>query len=99
MNKLNQKELTNLIDNLKYGSGNVINKNDRYTLVKPKNTWDTNYSLYDEVNGCVYYIDRDDVYHTEEELNEYGGIMYRDLISLNIDEIIEVSWKTEKVSI
>ncbi|MBM7598133.1 hypothetical protein JOC34_000490 [Virgibacillus halotolerans] len=91
-----QSQLTNLVDSLKYGHGNIISKNENYAITKPLNTWDTNYRLYDKKEGLTYLIDCEDVQENEEHLNEYGGILFQSLINLEIEEIKSISWKTEK---
>jgi hypothetical protein len=51
-----------------------------YILTGIKNTWDTNYHLYDSNNDIEYLIDCDDM---ENELLELG----------NIEELKELAWK------
>lgn len=89
---LKQKELTHLLNSLKYGSGNVIGQNDRYTVTKPKNNWDMNYELHDNKEDIVYLIDVEDV--RQAYYDDYEGILYDDLINLETDSIKEIAWKT-----
>lgn len=84
-------KLNNLLNNLKHGSGNVISQNDRYTVTKPKNTWDMNYELHDNVEKVVYLIDVDDI--CPAYYDDYEGILYDDLVGLEIDSIKDVAWK------
>ena len=74
-----------------------ISKKDGFILTSPKNSWDMNYHLIDFDNRIDYLIDIDDVFDTYEEMeeNEVCGVLYSELVSLdNIDELIEISWKT-----
>ena len=84
-----------LIENLTYGAGNVIARKDNYTLTKPLNTWDTNYRLNDEDNDISYLIDCDDIANNNEEQDEYGGILFEELILMDIELIKEIAWKTD----
>lgn len=93
---MNQSEVTDLFDNLKYGHGNIISKNEDYAITKPLNTWDTNYRLYDKKEETTYLIDCEEVHESEEDIEEYGGILFQDLLDLRIEEIKDVAWKTEK---
>jgi hypothetical protein len=54
---------------------------DGYILSGIRNTWDTNYHLYDTDNDIEYLIDCDDM---ESDLMELG----------NIEELKELAWKT-----
>lgn len=92
---LNQSGLEILINSVKYGHNNVISCNENYVITKPLNTWDTNYRLYDKKEKMIYLIDRDNVHESEKDLNEFGGILYQDLISLQIEDVKSVAWKTE----
>ncbi|WP_405101487.1 hypothetical protein [Oceanobacillus sp. FSL H7-0719] len=93
---VNQMELESLLDSLKYGHGNIISKNDNYVLVKPMNTWDTNYRLYDLEEKETYLIDFGDVQRNIHDLEEYGGILFDDLVRLDIDMVKEIAWKIER---
>lgn len=65
-----------------------------YTLVRPLNTQDMNYHLIDS-EGNDFLISIDDVYDSEEDVIEKGGILWDNLVYLkNIEEVKQVSWKT-----
>lgn len=85
-----------LIDSLTYGSGNIVVKSNDYVVTKPRNTWDTNFMLHDKKEKIVYLIDTSEVYDDEylEEYEENGGLLYSDILELNIDNIKDASWKT-----
>ncbi|MEK4025462.1 hypothetical protein [Sporosarcina sp. FSL W7-1283] len=93
---MNQIELEELVNSVKYGHGNVISNNNEYAITKPLNTWDTNYRLYDKKEETTYLIDCENVHDNKKDLEEYGGILYQDLVNLEIEEIKGVAWKIEK---
>lgn len=72
----------------------VIAEKDGYTLFGNMNTWDMNYHLVDS-KGNDYLIDTGDVHDIVESVDEYGGLLWEELKSLDdIDMIKECSWKT-----
>ena len=91
---LNYSAFEELASKLKYGQ--IISRNKEYVLSSPRNDWDTNYSLYDEKESLVYLIDTGDVHDNVDDLEEYGGILFQDLINLDIYEIRDAAWKIEK---
>lgn len=70
----------------------VIKDEGAYILTKPMNTWDTNYHLYDTLDKVEYLIDLDEVGSDENDL-EYCSILFDDLIELDLNDLIEYSWK------
>ena len=78
-----------------YKGGEVINETDSYVLTLPKNNWDMNYHLHEKESGKDFLVDIGDVQDTEEEVEEYGGILFCELSTMeDIESIKEVSWKT-----
>lgn len=76
---------------------NLICEKDGYSLYRPLNDWDMNYHLIDE-EGNDHLIDINDVCDTEEELEEYGGILWSNLSTLDdIDEVKEMVWQVDEV--
>lgn len=74
----------------------VICEKDGYALIRPFNSWDMNYHLYDK-NGNDYLIDIDNVCNDEEERNLYGGISWEELSTLqDIEHIKEYAWKIKE---
>lgn len=76
---------------------NVITMNERYVITRPTNEWDMNYRLFDYESNRVYLLDIEDVIETMEDMVEYGGVLFSDLVDLNVDEIIQYAWKIEKI--
>lgn len=93
---MNYLELEELVNSVKYGHDNIISKDIDYAIAKPLNTWDTNYRLYDKKEKITYLIDCEEVHENEKDLEEYGGILFQNLVNLNIEEIKNAAWKTEK---
>lgn len=78
-----------------YYGGAVLGETEAYILTHPQNPWDMNYHLYNIYTGTEYLIDIGDVQDKEEDVDEYGGILFSSLIELSdMDSIMEVVWKT-----
>lgn len=93
------KQLDSILESLRYGGDhNVIGKKEGYTLVKPSNTYDSNYKLYSDHDNCTYLVDIGDIHETVEELEESGGILKSELYVMDITAIKAAAWivKTEK---
>lgn len=90
--------LLKIFENSKTFKGSdILNKKDNHILCYPLNNWDTNYRLYDLVNNKTYLISTEDIHDNEENLEEYGGVLWQDLKCLeDVEEIKEVAWKIEK---
>ena len=70
----------------------VITERDGYIITYPMNTWDTNYHLYDTLNKVEYLIDLDEVGSDYSDL-EYCSILFNDLLELDLNYLIDYSWK------
>lgn len=93
------KQLDSILESIRIGGDhNVIGKKEGYTLVKPLNSYDSNYRLYSDDDNCVYLVDIGDVHITLEELEESGGILESELYEMDITAIKEAAWtvNTEK---
>ena len=93
------RQLDSILDSLRFnGDHNVIGKKEGYTLVKPINSYDSNYKLYSDNDNCIYLVDIDDVHVTMEELEERGGILRSEVHGMDIFAIKEAAWsvKTDK---
>ena len=75
-----------------FHGASVIKDEGAYILTKPMNSWDTNYHLYDTLNNIEYLIDLDDVGSDVSDL-EYCLILFNDLLELDLNDLIEYSWK------
>lgn len=74
----------------------TIKEKDGYTLFRPMNTWDTNYHLVDN-KGNDYLIDTCDVHDTLDDTEEYGGVTWKELSTLeDIEYIKDWAWKKIK---
>lgn len=92
---MKQIQVERMFENLRFGVGNVIARTDDYILVKPRNSWDTNYEFHDLNEETVYLIDCGDVQYTVEDVEENGGIYIGDLESFfDVELIKEVAWRT-----
>ncbi len=77
-----------------YHGGEVLAEKDNFILTRPLNSQDMNYHLHDTDTGDDHLIDIGDVMENEEELEEYGGILFSDLLELeDMDMIMETVWK------
>lgn len=73
----------------------IIAENEKYLLRRPLNCWDMNYHLIEKETGKDYLIDIGDVADNEEEREKYDlNLLFSDLQNLDIDLLIENSWKT-----
>ncbi|QVW28013.1 hypothetical protein [Enterococcus phage MDA2] len=73
----------------------IITENELYLVKKPLNEWDMNYHLIEKETGKDFLIDIDDVAENVEEGEKYElGLLFSDLQNLNIELLIENSWKT-----
>lgn len=97
--------MKNLFRNLKFGTGNMLVESEceNFTVIKPRNSWDMNYELIDFNEKMVYLIDIDDICddNDKEDISHYeenGGLLYSDLINLEIDIIKENTWKSYSLS-
>ena len=70
----------------------VIRDEGAFILTKPMNSWDTNYHLYDTLNKIEYLIDIGDVGSDDSDM-EYYSILFNDLIELDLNDLIDYSWK------
>ena len=72
----------------------IIAENELYLVKKPLNEWDMNYHLIEKETGKDFLIDIDEVAENVEEGEKYGlGLLFSDLQNLNIELLIENSWK------
>ena len=75
----------------------LIKEKDGHKLVKPFNSWDMNYHLYDD-KGNDYLIDIEDIQDNESDLEEYGGMLWSEFSELeSIEYVKEMAWKINKV--
>lgn len=81
------------MENKTYNGGTVITENKSFILTRPQNTQDMNYHVYDKNSLKEHLIDICDVVDTEKELEEYGGVLFEDLKTLDVDIIEENTWK------
>ncbi|AII28571.1 hypothetical protein [Enterococcus phage ECP3] len=73
----------------------IIAENELYLVKKPLNEWDMNYHLIEKETGKDFLIDIDEVAENVEEGEKYElGLLFSDLQNLNIELLIENSWKT-----
>lgn len=73
----------------------IIAENELYLVESPLNEWDMNYHLIEKETGKDFLIDIGDVADNEEEREKYElGLLFSDLQNLNIELLIENSWKT-----
>ena len=71
----------------------VIKDEGELILTKPLNSWDTNYHLYDTLNKIEYLIDLGDIGSDESDL-EHCAILFNDLLELDLNDLIDCSWKS-----
>ncbi|ALO80747.1 hypothetical protein [Enterococcus phage vB_EfaS_IME198] len=72
----------------------IIAENELYLVKKPLNEWDMNYHLIEKETGKDFLIDIDEVAENVEEGEKYElGLLFSDLQNLNIELLIENSWK------
>lgn len=72
----------------------IIAENELYLVKKPSNEWDMNYHLIEKETGKDFLIDIDEVAENVEEGEKYElGLLFSDLQNLNIELLIENSWK------
>lgn len=72
----------------------IIAENELYLVKSPLNEWDMNYHVIEKESGKDFLIDIDDVADNEEEIEKYElGLIFSDLQNLNIELLIENSWK------
>lgn len=72
----------------------MIAENELYLIKNPLNEWDMNYHVIEKESGKDFLVDIGDVADTEEEREKYElGLLFSDLQSLNIELLIENSWK------
>lgn len=72
----------------------IIAENEKYLLKRPLNCWDMNYHLIEKETGKDFLIDIDDVASDEQESEEYNlALLFSDLQNLDVDLLIENSWK------
>ncbi|QPW37298.1 hypothetical protein [Kochikohdavirus PBEF19] len=73
----------------------IIAENELHLVKKPLNEWDMNYHLIEKETGKEFLIDIDEVAENVEEGEKYElGLLFSDLQNLNIELLIENSWKT-----
>lgn len=78
---------------------NVIKEKGDFKLLRPFNSWDTNYHLVDTKNDLDHLIDIGDVYEESEieDKEDFGGLLWEELKELDdIDYIMEFVWKTRE---
>ena len=76
---------------------NVIKEKGDFKLLRPFNSWDTNYHLVDTKNDLDHLIDICDVYEESEveDKEEFDGLYWEQLKELDdIDYIMGFVWKT-----
>lgn len=72
----------------------IIAENELYIVKSPLNGWDMNYHVFEKESGKDFLIAIDDVADNEEEIEKYElGLLFSDLQNLNIELLIENSWK------
>ena len=78
---------------------NVIKEKGDFKLLRPFNSWDTNYHLVDAKNDLDHLIDIGDVYSKDEveDMDDFGGLYWEELKELgDIEYIMEFVWKTRE---
>ena len=76
---------------------NVIKEKGDFKLLRPFNSWDTNYHLVDTKNDLDHLIDICDVYEESEveDKEEFDGLYWEQLKELDdIDYIMGFVWRT-----